>query len=143
MKVQVETRNYAERCFTLVIVSSVSFENDFHRVSYVPRVMFKAAWYITGQSEAKCILVMSVGDFMPCLGWKIDKHVSILNFVDFIRYLLFVMNTDHHLAQIFKSLGNCYSHSGIPNRSCWKLKYSSLLTQLCDLRSSCASFSNQ
>lgn len=120
-----------------------SFENDFHRVSYVPSVMFKAAWYVTGQSEAKRILGTPVGDSMPCLACKIDKHVSILNFVDFIRYLLFVINTDHRLAQIFKSLGNCYSLAEIPSMLCLKLKYSSLPEKLCDLISSIASFSNQ
>ena len=75
-----------------------SIDHGFYRVSYVAIRVLEAAWYIIGQSEAKCILVMSVGDFMPYLTCKIDKLVTILNFVDFIRYLLFFINTDHRLA---------------------------------------------
>lgn len=94
-----------------------SIDHGFYRVSYVAIRMLEAAWYIIGQSEAKCILVMSVGDFMSCLAWKIDKLVTILNFVDFIRYLLFIVNTDRRLAQIFKSaeLENFHSQSCVPN----------------------------
>lgn len=70
-----------------------SIDHGFYRVSYVSIRVLEAAWYIIGQSEAKWILVVSMVEFVSRIGWKIDKLVVILNFIDFVRYLLFIINT--------------------------------------------------